>query len=364
MILMNDFRREAAPVKEAMAEAMARVAASGWYILGPEVEGFESEWAAYVEAKHCIGVANGMDALEIGLRALGIGPGDEVVTTGMTAFATVLAVMRTGAEPVFADIDPETAILDPRSVERCLSTRTKAVLVVHIYGQAAPLDVFDELCRTRGIHLVEDCAQAHGAKFQGRPVGSWGSFAAWSFYPTKNLGCMGDGGAITTNSAALADSARMLRNYGQSKRYEHPVAGLNSRLDELQAAILRARLRHLPEWTEARRAIARTLQATISNPRVRVLRASSDRGAHVHHLFVLTCDERTAFKIHLEKCGVESLIHYPIPGHQQIPGAGFRSDPHGLPNTGIHAANCLSIPVHPHLHPQELSSITQAVNGF
>lgn len=361
---MNDFKRDGEDLLKLELAAVERVLRSGWWILGTEVKAFESEWATWSQARHAVGVANGMDALELGLRALGIGAGDEVVTTPMTAFATILSILRTGAEPVLADIDPDTGILDPVSVERCLSERTRAVMVVHLYGQAGPVEVLSKLCADRGLHLVEDCAQAHGVKASGRACGTWGTFAGWSFYPTKNLGAIGDGGALTTESDELAEGVRQLRNYGQSVRYHHPVVGMNSRLDELQAAILRERLKHLDAWTSRRREIARTYADGIRHSSVRVLPLPADPARHVHHLFVVTSPVRDALQAHLKACGVDSLFHYPVPAHHQIPAAGFRRDPHGLERTEEHARACLSLPIHPMLTETEVATVVDAVNRF
>lgn len=364
MIAMNDFRREGEELLKAQLAAAERVFRSGWYVLGKEVQSFEAEWATWVGTAHAVGVGNGMDALEIGLRALGIGPGDEVVTTPMTAFATVLAVLRAGAIPVLADIDPDSGILDPDSVERCLSSRTKAVIVVHLYGRCAPLDRFEQMLGPRGIALIEDCAQAHGARWRGKGVGTVGAFAGWSFYPTKNLGAIGDAGALTTDDAALAAAAATLRNYGQSVRYHHPHVGLNSRLDELQAAILRERLPLLDGWIEARRRIAAALRVGIVNPLVRCLPAPEDPLEHAYHLFVVTCEQRDALAAHLKACGVDALAHYPIPVHFQEPCLELPRDPQGLARAELHARICLSLPCHPHLTSEEVETIVAAVNAF
>jgi dTDP-4-amino-4,6-dideoxygalactose transaminase len=364
MILMNDFKREEETLIQAELKACERVIRSGWFILGEECKAFEREWAAWCGAPHALGVGNGMDALEIGLRALELAPGAEVITTPMTAFATILAILRAGAIPVLADIDPATAILDPASVERCLTARTRVVLVVHLYGQAAPMDPFTALCERHGLVLMEDCAQAHGAKWQGRPVGTFGAVAGWSFYPTKNLGALGDAGALTTASAALAEKASCLRNYGQSVRYSHPLLGLNSRLDELQAAILRERLKSLDTWILQRRAVAQAYAGGIRNPRIHLLPLPAQAERHVHHLCVLTCGEREALQGFLRTRGVESLIHYPIPAHRQEPGRGLARDPEGLPAAERHAETCLSLPCHPWLRPDEIMQVVEAVNAF
>jgi len=364
MIAMNDFKRDDEELLRQEMSAVERVLRSGWWILGNEVKAFEAEWAAWSGAKHATGVANGMDALEIGLRALGIGPGDEVITTPMTAFATILSIFRTGASPVLADIDPDTGILSPESVKRCLSDATKAVMVVHLYGQAGPVEELSEICAKAGIHLVEDCAQAHGVKASGKACGTWGAFAGWSFYPTKNLGAIGDAGAITTESAELDEKARRTRNYGQSVRYQHPEVGMNSRLDELHAAILRERLKRLDDWTARRREIAHAYADKIRHPKVRVLPLPADPLRHVHHLFVVVSPVREALQAHLKAKGVESLFHYPIPAHQQPPCAGVRLDPKGLGAAELHARTCLSLPIHPQMSDTEVAQVIEAVNSF
>ena len=364
MIPMNGFLREPEALRRSELTAMERVLRSGWYILGKEVEAFESEWARAIGTRHAIGVGNGMDAIEIGLRTLGVGPGDEVITTPMTAFASVLAILRTGAQPVLADIEPQTALMSLESARRCLSRKTRAVLLVHLYGRAADLRAWKAFCDETKLHLVEDCAQSHLAASAGLRTGAAGAIGAFSFYPTKNLGAVGDGGALTTADDAVADKARRLRNYGQSVRYHHPVLGLNSRLDELQAAILRTRLTMLEEFTGRKRAIARAYRDGIANPRIRLLVPPADEAGHVHHLFVVCSEERDRLAAHLKSRGVETLIHYPIPVHRQPPCAGLRRDPDGLGHAERHGAACLSIPCHPQLGDDEVGAVTQALNEF
>jgi dTDP-4-amino-4,6-dideoxygalactose transaminase len=305
-----------------------------------------------------------MDAIEIGLRAIDVGPNDEVITTPMTAFATVLAIMRAGATPVFADIDPDTAVLNPESVQRCITPRTKAIMLVHLYGQAGPIDQLLSLARERDICLIEDCAQAHGALYSGQPVGSFGAFGAWSFYPTKNLGAIGDAGALTTCNDKLAESASIARNYGQTRRGYHPSRGVNSRLDEIQAAVLLARLPYLSRWTDRRRAIATRYHAEIRHPDVRLLARPVATERHVYHLFVIASPHRAALKHHLKSQGVESLIHYPVPAHLQNPCQLLPRDPLGLKHSERHAEECLSLPSHPGLRDVDIDCIVEAVNGF
>lgn len=363
-IAMNDFAGEPESLRSAELAACDRVLRSGWWILGKEVSAFESEWAAWLRVPHAVGCGNGLDAIEIGLRALGIGAGDEVITTPMTAFATVLAVLRAGATPVLADIDAVTAMLSPESVRRCISAKSKAILLVHLYGQLGPVEELRSLAHEFDLFLIEDCAQAHGARSNGMSAGSFGEFAAWSFYPTKNLGAAGDGGAITTASPKLADDARTLRNYGQSVRYHHPSLGMNSRLDELQAAILRERLRYLQSWVGRRREIAHRYASGIVHPEVRVMPLPPERDRHAHHLFVVASDRRNELQACLKGEGIESLIHYPIPVHFQLPCRQLRTDPDGLATTEKHAASCLSIPCHPGLTAEQVERVITVVNNF
>ncbi len=361
---MNDFKAEPAAVKEAMMAAVSRVIDSGWYVLGDEVKRFEQSWAQRCDCEFGVGVGNGMDAIEIGLRALDIGAGDEVITTPMTAFATVLAVLRCGATPVLADIDPATGHLDMDSVARCLSPRTKAVVLVHLYGQVSDLSKWKNFCKDHRIHLVEDCAQAHLAQWDGRAAGSFGVFGAYSFYPTKNLGAVGDGGMLVTRDSSLADKSSQLRNYGQSVRYHHPVLGMNSRLDELHAAMLTERLKWLDEFTEARRQVAHEFWDRIENPAVQLLQRPQTRASHVHHLFVVATERRDALQAHLAQSGVQTNIHYPIPVHHQEPCRDILRDPKGLPHAESHALRCLSLPCHPFLTSDEVSTVVDAVNRF
>jgi dTDP-4-amino-4,6-dideoxygalactose transaminase len=364
MISMNDFRSVPEALLRQQLAATERVLRSGWYVLGKEVQAFEAEWASACGVGYGVGVANGMDAIEIGLRALGIGPGDEVITTPMTAFATTLAILRAGATPVLADIDPETALLDRASVERCLTARTRAVLLVHLYGHAHELHAWSQLCEHRGIALLEDVAQAHLAEWNGKRAGAFGAFGAFSFYPTKNLGAIGDAGMLVSANPELAAKARMLRNYGQSDRYHHPEQGLNSRLDELQAALLRESLGWLEAMTARRRAIAHALREGIVNPAVRALAPPRHPENHVHHLFVVLSERRAELSAFLKTRGIDSLIHYPVPVHRQPPCRELMRDPHGLAHTEAHADRCLSLPCHPQLSDNQVQQVIDGVNAF
>jgi dTDP-4-amino-4,6-dideoxygalactose transaminase len=364
VILMNDFASEPRELRDAMLAGVERVLASGWFILGKEVEEFERRWADACGVRHCIGVGNGLDAIEIALRALHLGPGDEVITTAMTAFASVLAIIRAGATPVLADIDPTSALLDPASVERCVTPRTRALVLVHLYGQMRAMDRWTALCRTHSIALVEDCAQSHLATWRGRKSGSFGRVGAYSFYPTKNLGAPGDAGALVTDDADIAALAKKLRNYGQSERYYHPELGMNSRLDELHAAILLARMTWLDSFTARRLEIARTLRTQISNPVIRLLAAPEEDDSHVYHLFVVRTPRRDALQQHLKAQGIQTLIHYPLPIHHQDSCRDIARDPQGLADAEAHAAECVSLPCHPQLSDADVARIVAAVNSF
>jgi dTDP-4-amino-4,6-dideoxygalactose transaminase len=364
MILMNDFKAEPEELRVAMLAATKRVLDSGWYVLGKEVEKFEHEWAQACGVTHGVGVGNGMDAIEIALRSLGIGQGDEVITTPMTAFATVLAILRAGATPVLADIEPDTALISMESVKRCISKNTKALVLVHLYGEVRNMQAWVDLCDEYHISLVEDCAQSHLASWQGKVAGSFGRAGAYSFYPTKNLGAPGDAGMLVTQDESIAKKASYLRNYGQSVRYYHPELGMNSRLDEMQAAILSVRLQWLQAFTERRREVALAYYAGINNPLVKLPMRPQEIKSHVYHLFVITCEMREKLQAHLQACGVQALIHYPIPIHYQEPCKSMLRDPHGLENSERHALNCLSLPCHPQMTDEDVFHVIGLVNSF
>jgi dTDP-4-amino-4,6-dideoxygalactose transaminase len=305
-----------------------------------------------------------MDAIDISLRSLDVGPGDEVITTPMTAFATVLAILRAGATPVLADIDADTGLLSLDSVERCISPKTKAVILVHLYGQVREMDIWSQFCESHNLYLIEDCAQAHLAAWQGRVAGSFGKAGAYSFYPTKNLGTFGDGGMLVTNDDALAERASQLRNYGQSIRYHHPEIGMNSRLDEVHAAILQVRLKWLAEFTRRRQAIAGEYLQCIDNERVSQLAAPQEAAAHVYHLYVIKCDERDKLQKHLESHGVQTHCHYPLPIQKQESCKGILRDPRGLSTSESYAKSCLSLPCHPQMSDEDVKTVIEAVNEY
>lgn len=364
MILMNDFKAEPPEIKEAMLNAVCRVLNSGWYVLGDELKTFEKQWAEVCDLDYAVGVGNGMDAIEIVLRALDIKVGDEVITTPMTAFASVLAIHRAGATPVLADVEFDTGLLSIESATRCLTSRTKAVLIVHLYGQVRQMDAWSLFCSTNGIALIEDCAQAHLAEWHGKVAGSFGEAGAYSFYPTKNLGALGDAGMVVTNNKVLADRSLKLRNYGQSERYYHPEIGMNSRLDEMQAALLGVRLKWLSEFTEKRRKIANLYRIGIKSSLVEQLELPEEPSAHVYHLYVIKCQQREALVSHLHKHQIDSQIHYPIPVHHQKSYKEVRVDPNGLPNSERHASLCLSLPCHPQMSIKEAEYVIDVINAF
>jgi len=345
---------------DAVAAALARVVASGWYILGPEVEQFEAELASACHAPHAVGVGTGTDAITLILRALDIGPGDEVITPPLSAAYSALAVMMAGATPVFADIDPQRLTIDPQAAAAAITPRTRALLPVHLYGQSADMTPLLALAEQHGLALVEDCAQAHLCTSEGRPVGTMGIAGAFSFYPTKNLGALGDGGAVVTRDATLAQRLRRLRNGGQTTRYHHEEAGANSRLDEIQAAVLRARLPYLANWTARRRQIAQTYRAGLAGTSVHVPPLCDD--GHVYHLFPVLTSDRTAFQAHLLAQGVETLIHYPVPIPRQPALSSLH--PRQCAVADRICGEVCSLPMYPSLSDQEVDRVIASVRSF
>jgi dTDP-4-amino-4,6-dideoxygalactose transaminase len=341
----------------AVYAAIGRVIDRAWFVLGPEVEAFEREFAEVSGAPYAVGVGNGTDALALILRGLGIGAGDEVVTTPLSAAYTAMAIVMAGARPVFADIDPERLTLDPAAADHAITSRTAALLPVHLYGQPADMAAFAALARRRGIALVEDCCQAHVATCAGQPVGTFGAAGAFSFYPTKNLGALGDGGAVVTRDAALAARVGRLRNGGQADRYRHVEIGINSRLDEMQAAILRTRLPHLRTRTEQRRALAARYRSLLVGAPIAVP-PEMDPG-HVYHLFPIRARHRAALQDRLRAAGIETLVHYPTPISQQ---PAFESlHPAVCPHAVRAAGEVVSLPLYPGLAPATVATVAAAV---
>jgi dTDP-4-amino-4,6-dideoxygalactose transaminase len=340
--------------------AMDRVVETGDFILGREVTAFENEFAAFCGAKHCIGVGNGLDALTIALKAVGVGPGDEVITVANTFVATALAIHHAGATPVLVDHDPESYNLDPRRLAAAITQRTKAILPVHLFGQPADMDAINAIADEQGLTVIEDACQAHGSRYKGRRAGSLGRVAAFSFYPGKNLGALGDAGAIVTDDDALADGIRAVRNYGSRVKYHHTVRGFNSRLDSLQAAVLRVKLRHLDAWNETRRQRAARYRELLAETDL-VLPAVSDDVEHVFHLFAVECHDRDTVLQTLRERGIDAGIHYPIPIHLQPAFGAHCVIPRPLPEAERSAKEILSLPICPFITELEVDMVAQGV---
>jgi dTDP-4-amino-4,6-dideoxygalactose transaminase len=344
-----------------VASAISRVVERGWFVLGPELEAFEREFADACAARQSAGVGTGTDALHLALRALGIGPGDEVITSPLSAAYTALAIMMAGARPVFADIDPVRLTIDPAAVEAAITPQTAAVLPVHLYGQSADMPAIAGVAARHGLAIVEDCCQAHLGSCGGRPVGSFGGAAAYSFYPTKNLGALGDGGALTSDDEALIGRVKRLRNGGQTSRYRHAEFGVNSRLDEIQAAVLRARLPYLRRWTDQRRTLARRYREALAGADAVVVPPEIDSG-HVYHLFPVLSRSRDALQAHLGRHGVETLIHYPIPIPRQDALPAMPAQPCGIADRIC--GELLSLPLYPSLDAADVGTVAAAVREF
>ena len=359
---LNDLRRTTATVADSRRAAFSRVLERGSFVLGPEVDGFEREFAAYCGVAHCVTVGNGSDALELALRALGVEPGGEVATVANAAMYSTLAIINCGATPIYADVEESTLTMSPSSLAGVLSERTSAVIVTHLYGRLADMQALRAVARSRNLPLIEDCAQAHGARLSARRAGSLGEAGCFSFYPTKNLGALGDGGAITTNDRALAERLRSLRQYGWDRKYHVAIdGGRNSRLDEMQAAFLRTHLPHLDIQNARRRAIACAYADRIRHPRIRTLSAGGEES--VAHLAVVRSAQRDALRIHLERHGVATDIHYPIPDHRQpvMEDQGRRIS---LPVTERACAEVLSLPCFPALEDAELDHVITTCNTW
>jgi len=366
-IAMVDLRAGYLSQREAIDAAVKRVLESGWYILGRECENFEHAFACWSGIAHTVGVGNGTDAIVIALKALELGAGDCIFTVSHTAVATVAAIELAGATPVLVDIDPQTFTLDPQKLEQAVTTcsagKPRAVIAVHLYGQSCDLAAIQAVCRRHGLFLIEDCAQAHGALLDGKKVGSFGDVATFSFYPTKNLGAFGDGGAVVTNDAALAERAGQLRQYGWKERYLSERKGMNSRLDEIQAAMLAVRLTQLDKQITRRREIAARYDALLAGaveiPKVR-------KGAgHAYHLYVLRSSRRDELAAALKTAGISTGIHYPVPVHLQNAYAGrIALAPSGLIETERAGREVLSLPMHPFLADQDIARVAEEVRRW
>lgn len=351
-------------LKDEIAVVTARFFAHHRYILGPEVEAFEQEFATYCGTKYCVGVGNGLDAIRLSLAALDLKDGDEVIVPNHTFIATWLAVTDLGAKPVPAAVDPRTLTLDPKSVSERITSRTRAIIPVHLYGQTATMDTLQEVAATSNIAIVEDSAQAHGARFKGRRAGSFGTTAAFSFYPTKNLGAFGDGGAITTNDHDLAQKLRSLRNYGESRKYHNVYRGVNSRLDELQAAFLRMNLKHLDAWNERRSKVAALYQQGLTGVPQITLPGIGDHRTHVWHLYVIQSKRRDALKDYLHAQGIGTAIHYPVPVHAQPCYEGLISTDPCLHQAEDLSSKVLSLPLSPFTTSDQVEYICKQIRQF
>lgn len=360
MIPFLDLKAPHIELREEVSEAIDRVLSSGWYILGPEVEAFETEFARYCEAAYCVSLANGLDALHLALRAMDVGPGDEVIVPSNTYIATWLAVSQCGATPVPVEPVEATYNIDPALIEAAITPRTKVILPVHLYGQPADMDPILAIARKHGLRVLEDGAQAHGARYKGQRIGGHGDVVAWSFYPGKNLGALGDGGAITTNDPDIADSIRVLRNYGSRVKYVNEVQGYNSRLDPIQAAVLRVKLKHLDEWNERRSALARQYLAGLVGSDLTLPHVPEWAGP-AWHLFVVRHKQRDALQQRLTGAGIGTLIHYPVPPHRQAAYAAMGIPVDALPIASSIANEALSLPMGPHLSMEDAIAVVAAV---
>jgi dTDP-4-amino-4,6-dideoxygalactose transaminase len=358
-----DLRAQYRAIKEEIDAAIARVVESAAFVLGPEVEAFEAEFAAYCGARFCVGVSNGTAAVQLALQACGVGAGDEVIVPANTFFATAEAVSTAGARPVFVDADPVSRNLDPGKVEAAVTERTRALLPVHLYGQPADLDPLFEIAARRRLLVVEDAAQAHGAEYKGRRAGSLGRAGCFSFYPGKNLGAYGEGGAVTTDDPEVARRARLLRDHGSERKYRHEIVGYNFRLEAMQGAILRAKLRHLDGWNELRRRHAARYRELLDGAGVRLPRETP--GARpVYHLFVVESDERDALQQSLAAAGVQTGVHYPVPVHLQPAYAGHGHRAGDFPVAERLSATVLSLPMFAELTDDQLARVAQAIKNF
>ena len=358
-----DFRPMHSELAVEIDAAIDRVRDAEFYILGNELENFEQEYAKYCGTRFAIGCGNGLDAINLSLKALGIGEGDEVIVPAHTFVATALAVSYTGALPVFVDNEPLACNIDPSKIEAALTARTKAILPVHLYGQMAQMEEIADIAKKHGLHVVEDAAQAHGAMRNGKRPGAWGDMACFSFYPGKNLGAMGDAGAIVTNDEVLEKKLRALRNYGAEQRYHHDIKGTNSRLDELQAAILRAKLPSLDKWNDGRKRVAEKYLSGISNPLI-TLPAVLSGNAHVWHIFAVFCKGRDKLQEHLQHNGVHTIIHYPIPQHMQKAYLDLGHKQGDFPVAEEIADTELSLPMFYGMTDEQTSYVINLLNSF
>ena len=358
-----DLRAQYQGIKDEVLAAVAGVFEEMHLYLGPNLQAFEEEFAAYCGARYAVGVGSGTDALILGLRAAGVGPGDEVITVAHTFFADVEAIALVGARPVFVDVEPDTYCLDPATLEAAITPRTRAVIPVHLCGQPADMTPILEVARRHGLFVLEDACQAHGALYQGRRVGTWGDAACFSFYCSKNLGAYGEGGALVTNDEQIAAGVRRLRDHGSDVRYEHAEIGTNARLDELQAAVLRVKLRRLDDWNECRVVAAAAYTQALADSGLALPTVRPDR-THVYHLYVVQTPRRDALQAYLTERGVSTRIHYPIAGHLQPAARDWSRGPGSLPVTERLVDRVLSLPMYPELAPEQIAYVAECVRAF
>lgn len=365
MIPFFETGRQYNKIKNKIDNAIQRVLNSKCFILGPELEKLEKEFASYCGVSYAIGCASGTDALFLSLIAAGVGNGDEVITVANTALPTVSAIRNTGAIPVFVDIDEGTFLIDVSKIEKAITSKTKAIIPVHLYGQSCDMDKIMKIAKNHNLIVIEDACQAHGALYKNKKVGSFGKMSAFSFYPTKNLGGYGDGGMITTNDKKIADKLKKLRNYGLENRekYLHTIKGFNSRLDEIQAAIIRTKLPYLDEWNQRRKEIADFYKNYIKNKKI-ILPKEENINTHIFHLFVVRCKERDKLRKYLEKNNIKTLVHYPLPLHLQPSYADLEVLKGSLPITEKIAKEILSLPIFPELNKKEIKKIVNVINKF
>ncbi|MGC9069268.1 MAG: DegT/DnrJ/EryC1/StrS family aminotransferase [Thermoprotei archaeon] len=364
IIPLVDLKRQYLSIKDEINSAIESVLNSGVFIVGENVKYFEKEFANFIGVKHAIGVGSGTDALVIALKALSIGQSDEVITVSFTFTATVDSIVHNGATPVFVDVDPMSYTIDTKQIERAITSKTKAIIPVHLYGHPANIDPILEIAEKYGLYVVEDAAQAHGAEYKRRKVGSLGHVACFSFYPSKNLGAYGDGGMIVTNDQMLAEKVMMLREYGQKEKYRHEFIGFNSRLDEIQAAVLRVKLKHLDEWNEKRRKNAKLYNELLSEFNEIILPIEASWAKHVYHLYVIRTKRRDALREFLAKKGISTGIHYPLPVHMQKSYSRINKKTLDLSITELFSKEILSLPMFPELSEEEIHYISNKIKDF
>jgi dTDP-4-amino-4,6-dideoxygalactose transaminase len=358
-----DLKAQYQSIKPEIDAAIARVLDSAQFVLGEEVAGFEGEFASYCGVKECVAVNSGTSALHLALLAAGIGSGDEVITVPFTFIASVAAVIYTGARPVLVDIDPRMFTIDPTAIEAAITPRTKAILPVHLYGQMADMDPIVAVARKHNLLVIEDAAQAHGARYKGRSAGSIGDVGCFSFYPTKNLGAYGEGGAVTANNSEYGETVRKLRDWGQDRKYHHALRGFNYRMEGFQGAILRVKLRHLEDWIAARRAVANKYNELLADCELE-LPSEMPQARHVYHVYTVRAQNRDALQAALAADGIQSAIHYAIPAHLQPAYVNLGYGKGGFPRSEAAAEHVLSLPVYPELTPQAIEAVGKAVKKF